>query len=82
MEDQDFRLPVNREQFEKLNADLFERVTAPVERALDAAGITMDLVDQVHILPYKLILPVVFPVTKLFLYSISGDFSGCRNPSP
>ena len=64
MEDQDFRLPVNREQFEKLNTDLFDRVTAPVERALDAAGITMDLVDQVQIIRPRLTFSVFVATIK------------------
>lgn len=47
LEEQDFRVQVSRDQFEQLNEDLYERVKAPVEQALKAAAITMDIIDQV-----------------------------------
>lgn len=48
MDEKDFRTQISREQFEKMNEDLFDRVQGPVLRALEAAGITMDIVDQVR----------------------------------
>lgn len=47
LDDVDFRVQVTREQFEELNADLFDRVAAPLERALSASGLTMDVITQV-----------------------------------
>jgi molecular chaperone DnaK (HSP70) len=49
LEEKDFRTQISRDQFEQLNEDLFERVKKPLETALNAAGITMDVVDQVCI---------------------------------
>lgn len=47
LDEQDFRVQVTREQFENLCADMFERVKTPVEDALNAAAVTMDVIDQV-----------------------------------
>jgi len=47
LEEQDFKLHVTREQFEDLCQDLFDRVKRPIEQALSASAITMDLIDQV-----------------------------------
>ena len=41
LEDVDFRTKVTREKFEELCSDMFERVSGPVEQALEAAGMTM-----------------------------------------
>ena len=41
LEDVDFRAKVTREKFEELCSDMFERVSGPVEQALEAAGMTM-----------------------------------------
>ncbi|XP_072153821.1 hypoxia up-regulated protein 1 isoform X2 [Bemisia tabaci] len=43
----DFRLKVTREEFEKLCADLFDRVKAPVEKALKMSGLTTDILNAV-----------------------------------
>jgi len=50
LDEQDFRVQVTREQFENLCGDLFERVKNPIEQALNAAAITMDVIDQVILL--------------------------------
>nr|CAD7592318.1 unnamed protein product [Timema genevievae] len=47
LDDIDFRMQVTREMLEELNADLFERVKLPVEQALKASGLTMDVINQV-----------------------------------
>ncbi|CAG7836274.1 unnamed protein product [Allacma fusca] len=47
LEEKDYRVQVSREQLEKLNEDLFDRVCKPVEDALNAAGLTIDVIDQV-----------------------------------
>uniref|UniRef100_A0A182JHS1 Hypoxia up-regulated protein 1 n=1 Tax=Anopheles atroparvus TaxID=41427 RepID=A0A182JHS1_ANOAO len=47
LDEQDFRLAVTREQFELLCKDLYERVTAPLDKALAASGLTLDVINQV-----------------------------------
>jgi len=47
MEDIDFKQPVSRDKLMELSANLLERVTGPVERALNTASMTMDTIDQV-----------------------------------
>ncbi|KFB40653.1 AGAP001827-PA-like protein [Anopheles sinensis] len=47
LDEQDFRLLVTREQFETLCKDLYERVTAPLDKALTASGLTLDVINQV-----------------------------------
>jgi hypoxia up-regulated 1 len=47
LDEKDFRVKVTREQLEEMCVDLFERAAKPVERALAAAGLTMDVMNQV-----------------------------------
>uniref|UniRef100_A0A2M3YYQ4 Hypoxia up-regulated protein 1 n=1 Tax=Anopheles braziliensis TaxID=58242 RepID=A0A2M3YYQ4_9DIPT len=47
LDEQDFRLLVTREQFEKLCSDLYDRVTAPLDKALAGAGLALDVINQV-----------------------------------
>uniref|UniRef100_A0A182PR32 Hypoxia up-regulated protein 1 n=1 Tax=Anopheles epiroticus TaxID=199890 RepID=A0A182PR32_9DIPT len=47
LDEQDFRLLVKREQFEELCKDLYERVTAPLDKALAASGLALDVINQV-----------------------------------
>ncbi|XP_053671695.1 hypoxia up-regulated protein 1 [Anopheles nili] len=47
LDEQDFRLLVSREQFEGLCKDLYDRVTAPLDKALAASGLALDVVNQV-----------------------------------
>ncbi|KAL7019429.1 hypothetical protein ACKWTF_011120 [Chironomus riparius] len=46
LDEQDFKFKVTREKYEELCADLFDRAAAPVQKALDAAGLTIDVVSQ------------------------------------
>ena len=48
MEDIDFKVPMTRDQLYSLVEDTWDRVVLPVQQALDAAALTMDLVDQVR----------------------------------
>lgn len=57
LDEKDFRLQITREHFENLNADLFDRVQAPLKQALDAAGMAIDMIDQV-ILLFSLLMQV------------------------
>ncbi len=50
LDEQDFKFPVSRDQFENLCGDLFDRVKNPIEQALNAAAVTMDIIDQVILL--------------------------------
>ncbi|KAK7068456.1 Hypoxia up-regulated protein 1 [Halocaridina rubra] len=46
LDEEDFKLPVTREEFESLCTDVFERVTAPVDAALISAGMDISAIDQ------------------------------------
>ncbi|PAA74658.1 hypothetical protein BOX15_Mlig034201g1, partial [Macrostomum lignano] len=46
-EDKDFKVKVTREELENICSDLFERVTRPIESALNMAQISMDLIKEV-----------------------------------
>ena len=48
MEDIDFKVKVDRETLVSIMGNSWERVTGPVTRALEAAAIPMDLIDQVR----------------------------------
>lgn len=47
LDEQDFKFMVTREKFEELCKDLFERVAAPMNRAIEAAGISLEVINQV-----------------------------------
>lgn len=47
LDDQDFKLQVTREVFETLCSDLFGRVKGPVDQALKASGLTLDVINHV-----------------------------------
>lgn len=47
MEDIDFKVPLSRNKLMELSADLMERVTGPLERALSTAGMSLENIDQV-----------------------------------
>lgn len=47
LDEQDFKFKVSREKFEELCADLFDRVAAPVKKAIETAGISIDVINQV-----------------------------------
>lgn len=43
------RIKVTREELEELCKDLFNKVALPAQRALDASGLTIDLIEQVYL---------------------------------
>jgi len=47
MEDIDFKVKVEREKLVSIMGNTWERVTGPVHRALEAAAVPMDVIDQV-----------------------------------
>merc|ERR1712042_328749 len=47
MEDIDFKLPMTRDKLMEMSADLMDRVTGPVQRALTTASMSMENIDQV-----------------------------------
>ncbi|XP_063799542.1 hypoxia up-regulated protein 1 [Pseudophryne corroboree] len=49
MDDIDFKTKMTRQELEDLCADLFNRVSAPVQKALRSAELTLDQIDQVII---------------------------------
>ncbi|XP_068234697.1 hypoxia up-regulated protein 1-like [Palaemon carinicauda] len=46
LDEEDFRLPVTREEFEELCTDVFDRVKVPVDAALVSAGMDISAIDQ------------------------------------
>lgn len=50
------RIQVTREKLEELCKDLFDKVALPAKRALDASGLTIDVIDQVcfYFIPNKI----------------------------
>lgn len=47
IDEQDFKMLVTREDLENLCTDVFERVGGPIERALKAASLTIDVINQI-----------------------------------
>lgn len=41
MDDQDFKVKVTREELEKMSADIFDKIAAPVKQALQSSDMTM-----------------------------------------
>lgn len=64
LEDQDFKLAVTREKLEELCADLWPRVSGPLEQALKASGLSMDVVSQVIIFGGGTRVPKVQEILK------------------
>lgn len=47
LDDKDFKFQVTREVFEEMCTDLFDRVAAPLHKALATAGLPLDVINQV-----------------------------------
>merc|ERR1719427_1440500 len=47
IDDEDFKAKVSREDFENLCEDLWDRVGNPMKQALEAADLTMDVINQI-----------------------------------
>lgn len=62
LDEQDFKLLVTREDLEGLCSDIFEKVNQPIEKALKAAGLSMDLVSQVS----EFLMSFVINALKIF----------------
>lgn len=82
LEEHDFRLPVSRDQFEALCKDLFERVTAPIERALAASGLSLDVISQVVLFGGSTRVPKVQEVLKTHIKeelgrNLNADEAAC-----
>lgn len=50
IDDEDFRAKVTREDFEEICSDLWDRVEKPMNDALEAAEMTMDMISQIIII--------------------------------
>ncbi|XP_053697682.1 hypoxia up-regulated protein 1 [Sabethes cyaneus] len=82
LDEQDFRLPVTREQFEKLCEDLFPRVTGPIDRALAASGLSIELMNQVVLFGGNTRVPKVQEVLKAHIKqelgkNLNADEAAC-----
>lgn len=67
LDEKDFRLQVTREVFEDLCADLFERVTSPLEQALKNSQLSLDLMNQVTLFGGGSRVPMVQEKLKSFI---------------
>ncbi|XP_060836721.1 hypoxia up-regulated protein 1 isoform X3 [Rhopalosiphum padi] len=47
IDEKDMRIKVTREELEELCKDLFDKVVLPAQRALEASGLTIELIEQV-----------------------------------
>lgn len=82
LDEQDFRLLVTREQFEELCKDLFTRVTAPLDRALAASGLSIDLITQVVLFGGNTRVPKVQDILKAHIgqelgRNLNADEAAC-----
>ena len=57
---------MTREQLETLCADLFERISAPIERALAASKLTLDQIDHIIIVGAATRMPKVQEILTTF----------------
>ena len=75
-----FNLP--REDFEAAGASFFERVTKPIDEALEKAGLTLDDIDQVELLGGGIRVPKVAEILEEALKKdlsvhLNGDEAMC-----
>lgn len=72
LDEKDFKFLVTREKLEELCADLFERVAAPLNKALSMAGLSIDVVNQVIIFGGATRSPKVQDILKKTIKSELG----------
>lgn len=82
LDEQDFRLLVTREQFEELCKDLFDRVTAPIDRALSSSGLSIDLMQQVVLFGGNTRVPKIQDILKAHIKqelakNLNADEAAC-----
>ncbi|XP_055613389.1 hypoxia up-regulated protein 1 [Uranotaenia lowii] len=82
LDEQDFRLLVTRDQFEEMCKDLFERVVAPVDRALAASGLSIELINQVVLFGGNTRVPKIQDVLKAHIKqdlgkNLNSDEAAC-----
>lgn len=69
------RIKVTRDELEELCKDLLNKVVLPAQRALEASGLTIEVIDQV-----KTNICVLFYVITVIWFNfmiILGDVSWC-----
>ena len=62
-----FKVPVTRKMFEAINADLFEKVMAPLHRVLDDAEVDKSEIDEVVLVGGSTRIPKVRELLTIFL---------------
>ena len=67
LEEIDFKAKVSREELEELSADLFEKVTKPIEEALKISQITLPEIKDVILMGGGTRIPKVQEILKKFL---------------
>ncbi|XP_072011773.1 hypoxia up-regulated protein 1 isoform X2 [Engystomops pustulosus] len=73
MDDIDFKSKITRQELEELCADLFERVSSPVQKALSSAEMNMDEIEQVIIVGGSTRVP---KVQELLLKAVGKEELG------
>lgn len=78
LDDTDFVMPITRDEMESMTSDLLDRVTAPVERALEQSGYAVEDVHSVEIVGGGSRIPCVQARLKALLgkelgVSLNGD---------
>ena len=74
LDEEDFQLPLKREEFEDMCADIFERVRAPIDAALISAGMDITSIDQVCVYVYVFLCVCVVGGCCTCVYT-----GGCRH---
>uniref|UniRef100_U5EW42 Hypoxia up-regulated protein 1 n=1 Tax=Corethrella appendiculata TaxID=1370023 RepID=U5EW42_9DIPT len=82
LDEQDFRLMVTRDEFEKLCSDLFDRVAVPLEKALSASGLALENINQVILFGGGTRVPKVQEVLKNLIQqdlgkNLNADEAAC-----
>ncbi|XP_015126610.1 hypoxia up-regulated protein 1 isoform X2 [Diachasma alloeum] len=67
LDEQDFKLQVTREKLEELAADVMERVTAPIQMALNTSQLTMSVVSHVILVGAATRMPKIQEMLQNYL---------------
>lgn len=85
MNDVDASSSLKREDFEKLSAHLLERVTVPVQQAIEEAGLTVDQIDAIELVGGSTRIPAIkerllkfFGEGKVLSTTLNADEAICR----
>lgn len=75
LDEKDMRIKITRDELEELCKDLLNKVVLPAQRALDASGLTIEVIDQVK--NNISILYCTTILTEFHFIIFLGDVSWC-----